>query len=630
MPGFFILRRIADIYSMCGIAGIISANHQLVTINRLKQMTGMLQHRGPDDEGHWINETGIAGLGHRRLSIIDLSDNGAQPMHYLHRYSIIHNGEIYNYIELKKELAAKGYSFVSTSDTEVILAAYDCWKENCLQHFDGMFAFAIWDEKEKQLFAARDRFGEKPFYYYYDGTQLVFASEIKALLATGAVKKINEALLYNFITLGYTQNPGNASESAYKEIYTLPAASFFIYDAGNAKNINPKKYWAVEKNKIDNSISETTAIEKFTSLFTESIKNRLRSDVPLGTSLSGGLDSSSIAVMINQLQGSRSRLQTFSAIFPGFAGDESKYIQLLAEKINIDNFTVCPTAENFIDDFEKLCYYQEGFMNSSSVYAQYKVFELAKQHNIKVLLDGQGADETLAGYTKYYHWFWQELYTNNQPLLKKELAAARELGVTDEWTWKNKLAALHPSAGGAYLKKARIKKQLSVAGLEKDFTSAFGVSYYQLPVQDSLTNVLYYNTFNNGLEELLRYADRNSMAHGREVRLPFLHHQLVEFIFSLPSHFKIKDGRTKWIVRKAMSPLLPAPIAWRKDKIGFEPPQKQWLQQPAMQEYIMSAKQKLASAGILQKKIVAQRIEPKDANAADDFDWRYLVAANLL
>jgi asparagine synthase (glutamine-hydrolysing) len=621
--------RIADIYSMCGIAGIISENPQQVNHDRLKRMTDIIMHRGPDGEGCWINKTTTAGLGHRRLSIIDLSVNGAQPMHYLNRYTIVHNGEIYNYIELRKELVNKGYVFASQSDTEVIMAAYDCWKEKCLQYFDGMFAFAIWDEETQTLFAARDRFGEKPFYYWFNGQELVFASEMKALWAAGIEKQVNEKLLFNFITLGYTQNPANAMETAYAQIHKLPAASWFTYVAQGQKNIDPIKYWQVETNYSNTSINEEDAISRFTVLFEQSVKNRLRSDVPLGTSLSGGLDSSSIAVMINRLQHTGGRLQTFSAVFPGFITDESANVKLLAAQTGIENFTVQPTAEGFINDFEKLCYHQEGLMGSASVYAQYKVFELAKQHTIKVLLDGQGADEILAGYHKYYHWYWQQLYKKDRSLLQNEITAARQLGVKDEWNWKNKLAAAWPAYAGAYVKQAKNRKQLQSGNIEKNFAAAYGTSYYQLPVQDSLDSVLYYNTFTNGLEELLHYADSNSMAHGREVRLPFLYHQLVEFIFSLPAHFKIKNGRTKWLLRKSMEGLLPAEICWQKTKIGFEPPQQEWMQHKPVQEYIQEARRKLVEKGVLKSDVLNKKIQPLASHAADNYDWRYLVAARL-
>ena len=622
--------RNTDIYNMCGIAGIISVNRQLVTTDRLTKMTGAIMHRGPDGEKHWINQENTTGFGHRRLSIIDLSANAAQPMHYHNRYTIVHNGEIYNYIELRQQLLNKGYDFTTGSDTEVILAAYDCWKEHCLQYFDGMFAFALWDEKEQNLFAARDRLGEKPFYYWFNGQELLFASEMKALWAAGAPKKVNEQLLFNFITLGYTQNPGNAGETSFNDICKLPAGSFFHHKPGADNNIRPVIYWQLSPGQTVNNISEKEAVEQFTALFSESVKNRLRSDVPLGTSLSGGLDSSSIAVLIRRQQTPGSRLQTFSAVFPGFKSDESRYIALLAAEKDIDNFTTHPTVTDLIDDFEKVCYHHEEFIGSASVFAQFRVFQLAKQHNIKVLLDGQGADEILAGYHKYYHWYWQELYTVNRKLLQQEITEARQWGVQDNWTWRNKISSIFPAYAAAYTKNARIRKQRNAAGLNKDFVAAFGTSYYQLPKPDSLQNVLRYNTCSNGLEELLRYADRNSMAHGREVRLPFLHHQLVEFIFSLPSHFKIKNGHTKWLLRKAMGQTLPDLITWRTDKIGFEPPQRQWMQHNTMQEYILESKKKLVAAGILQPAVISQQLQPLDAHAADNYDWRYLAAATLL
>jgi len=589
-------------------------------------MADALMHRGPDGEGFWMNPDGLATFGHRRLAIIDLSANAAQPMHYLQRYTIVHNGEIYNYIELRDLLKTKGYQFVSQSDTEVIVAAYDCWKEECLQYFDGMFAFAIWDEREQTLFSARDRLGEKPFFYCFNGTELLFASEMKALWAAGVEKKINETLLYNFITLGYTQNPSDPAETAYQQIYKLPAASFFIYNNRNSKSIIPKTYWQVTTTEVAITSTED-AIERFTALFQQSIEKRLRSDVSVGTCLSGGLDSSSIATMIKHLYPGI-RLQTFSAVFPGFSADESYYSKLVTLQTGFGNCTIEPTVEGFIADFGKLCYQQEGFITSASIYAQYKVFELAKQQQVKVLLDGQGADEILAGYHKYYHWYWQQLYRADKKLCKHERVMAAQTG--EPWNWKNKLSATFPGLAGTYMASVRKRAQTRSGGINRDFAAAHGASYYQLPRQDSLNNVLYYNTFNNGLEELLQYADRNAMAHGREVRLPFLQHELVEFIFSLPAHLKIKDGRTKWLLRKSMDNLLPPAIAWRKDKIGFEPPQEQWMQHTEVQEYIQEAKRKLVNKKILDKGVLDKKIQPQNAHAADNFDWRYLSVSALL
>ncbi|HTL06809.1 MAG TPA: asparagine synthase (glutamine-hydrolyzing) [Chitinophagaceae bacterium] len=615
---------------MCGIAGIISANQGLVTNDRLTKMTDALRHRGPDGEQHWINGIACTGFGHRRLSVIDLSAAAAQPMHYLQRYTLVHNGEIYNYVELRNTLQQKGYHFTTASDTEVILAAYDCWKEACLAQLDGMFAFAIWDETTQTLFAARDRMGEKPFYYYYDQQQFVFASEIKALWAAGIPREVNKVLLYNFLTLGYTQHPQAPEETAYNAIQKLPAAAYLTVSPATTRSPGIKSYWRPSITSINQRITATDAVESFAELFRASVQKRLRTDVPLGTSLSGGLDSAAIAVTIQQLQAAGASLQTFSAVFPGFAGDEARYSKLLAAEKGLRNDTTTPTAESFAQDFQQLCFHQEGYMASASVYAQYKVFELAKANNVTVLLDGQGADELMAGYHKYYHWYWQQLYKYDRPLLKKEINAARSLGVEAPWGWQNKLAALFPTLAGSYLTSRRKREQRRHAALSNGFVEAFGTSYYQLPRQDSLQEVLAYNTFNNGLEELLQYADKNSMAHGREVRLPFLQQQLVEFFFSLPAHLKIKDGYTKWLLRAAMDKQLPPQIAWRKDKIGFEPPQKQWMQHAAVQENIQLARQKMMQAGVLHTSILKQPVQASDAHAAENLDWRILVSAQLL
>jgi asparagine synthase (glutamine-hydrolysing) len=615
---------------MCGIAGIIASNPQFVSKERLRKMTDAIAHRGPDAEGSWINKTGTAGLGHRRLSIIDLSVEASQPMHYPDRYSIIHNGEIYNYIELKEALLKKGYSFKSQSDTEVILAAYDCWKEGCLQKFDGMFAFAIWDETEQTLFAARDRFGEKPFYYCFDGKQLLFASGIKALWAAGIEKDISEKILYNYLALGYVQDPTDASVTTYNKIQKLPAAHFLTYNLYR-NEFTTSLYWKLETENTNHAISRADAIDKFRQLLTASVKKRLRSDVPIGASLSGGLDSSSIVATINQLQPPGFTFKTFSAVFPGFDKDESVYIRSVKEAFHLENHQTSPTAESFIKDLEKILYQQEEPVASASICAQYKVFELAKKNNLKVLLDGQGADEILAGYHKYYHWFWQELYRNNKPFLKTEIAAARQLSVTDKWDWKNKLAAWFPEKAARQLQQREIKKLKSNSLFNENFAmeNFHPVSIYK-PVVTKLNDILYYNTCQSGLEELLRYADRNSMAHGVEVRLPFLSHELVEFVFSLPSHFKISGGWTKWLLRKSMEKKLPAEITWRPGKTGFEPPQKQWMQNAMVQDCIHEAKKKLVKEKILKDLVLHKKIQPQDAHAADNFDWRYLVAANLL
>lgn len=612
---------------MCGIAGIISKKTDLLSIHRLKKMTGALAHRGPDGEGHWINENNNTGFGHRRLSIIDLSPSGAQPMHYLHRYTIIHNGEIYNYLEIREILKQKGYQFNSQSDTEVIMAAYDCYKTDCLQYFDGMFAFAIWDEQEQTLFAARDRFGEKPFYYYFDGDQFVFASEMKALWAAGIEKQINEKMFFNYFTLGYTQNPANAEETFFTSINKLPAHSFILYHLSE-QHITRSLYWNIDVDFVDEAITDQQAITQFRELFNQSVQRRLRSDVPIGTSLSGGLDSSCVLAGI-QAMASR-QYKTFSAVFPGFKQDESAWINKSTNHFTAQNYTVQPNADRLISDFEKICYHQEEPFQSASVTAQYYVYELASQQQIKVLLDGQGADEILAGYHKYYHWYWQQLFRENKMTLQHELSKARSLGIAEPWGIKNKLAAAMPTYAGWYLRRQRARQQLRGHDLDTAFVKEYGESYYDIAHFDELNNILYYNTFVNGLEELLRYADRNSMAHGTEVRLPFLNHDLVKLLFSIPARFKIRDGYTKWLLRKSMEDKLPKGLAWRTDKIGFEPPQQQWMNDQRLQDYIHESKRILVKKGMLKEQALHKKIQPQEAHAADNYDWRYLVAGQLL
>lgn len=590
-------------------------------------MTDTLVHRGPDAEGQWINPA--IALGSRRLSIIDLSNAGNQPMHYLDRYTIIHNGEVYNYLELKAELQKKGYSFSSKTDTEVMAAAYDCWKEECVEHFDGMFAFAIWDENEKELFAARDRFGEKPFFYFLDKEQFVFASEMKALWAAGIERKVNLKLLFNYLTIGYVDNPNIPEETFYENISKLPAAYWLKFSIHNFE-LSLENYWDIEIENENNKITDSEAIEKFGSLFQQSVKRRLRSDVPVGSSLSGGLDSSSIIATLHQLTTHHSPLTAFSSIFPGFEKDESAFAKLVADKFHLQHFTTTPDVTSLQDDLKQLFYYQEEPFSSASIYAQYKVYELAGQRGIKVLLDGQGADEILAGYHKYYKWYWQELFRKRKLTSSKELEAARELGITEKFGWKNRVAALFPEFATIFLERQYLLNALRHEDLTKDFTQLQSKeAYYITPEIFTLNGVLYFNTCMHGLEELLRYADRNSMAHSREVRLPFLNHELVEFVFSLPANFKIRKGWTKILLRETMKDKLPPEIVWRKDKTGFEPPQQLWMQSNDIQNLIREAKQKLIDQRIVKPQAVNKKIEPKAAHEAANYDWRYLTAALL-
>lgn len=541
---------------MCGIAGIYKFNQDKVLLKDLKIMTDAIVHRGPDGEGHWLSESNKVGFGHRRLSIIDLSENAKQPMHYANqRYTITFNGEIYNYLEIRKFLCDKGYCFNSESDTEVLMALYDLKKENCLEDLDGMFSFAIWDEQEQVLFCARDRFGEKPFHYYYDNEKFIFASEIKQFWSIGITKKISQKRLMQFVDFGTIDDAHNLSDTFYEGIKRLDAAHYLIVKPNHSISIH--QYWKINLSapKFNGTIEQ--AAERFLELFIESIKIRLRSDVPLGSSLSGGLDSSSIVMLIDALKGKELKQNTFSARFKNFEKDEGIFIEEVSKSCeNLKVHYTWPNKEYFENVFDKVTYHQDEPYGSASIVAQYAVMELAKQNQVTVLLDGQGADEQLAGYLPYYHAYLNYLFFHNTPKYEIEYSAYLKYHqnaspyhtIQDSETWRMKL--------GRY--RRRLLQQ-------------------EMPYDSNLNSKLNLSTTKVGLKELLRYADRNSMAHSREVRLPFLSHKLVEFVFSLPDDYKLNNGWTKFILRKSMNNILPSSICWRVDKIGYEPPQSNWL-----------------------------------------------------
>src|SRR5688572_9144767 len=549
---------------MCGIAGFISLNTNNVTIGRLKNMTDIINHRGPDGEGQWISENGIVGFGHRRLSILDLSEHANQPMHYLGRYTIVFNGEIYNYVELKEQLLKQGYSFRTTSDTEVLMALFDRDKENCLQHLDGMFSFAIFDAKENTVFCARDRFGEKPFFFSYEkGKSFVFGSELKVLWAAGIKKVSNNKMLYKYLTYGQIENPEDQTETFYENCTRLPQGHFLKISLSDL-TIEIKKYYDIDWQNINYSITEKDAVEQFRSLFYTSTKRRLRSDVPVGSSLSGGLDSSLVVTVIDELiQGTGQIQKTFSAIFPGYAKDESRFMKMVIDKTNVEPFFVTPDDAGMIANLNKLSYHQEEPYGSSSVYVQFCVMQLAKENGVTVLLDGQGADEILAGYHSYFPVFFKELENAGSPGYKEELSRYKTLQEDMEKVHRtnsgmaNMVNKISPDLLN-FLRKYyhSYKKSKTPDFYSKDFKAVYQTTNTTGDSSLSLNEALYKSTMKRGLHELLRYADRNSMAHSREVRLPFLSSELVDFLFTLPANFKIRDAWTKWIMRQSFSDLL--------------------------------------------------------------------------
>jgi asparagine synthase (glutamine-hydrolysing) len=621
---------------MCGIAGIIAKNPQELTSSRLKSMTDVIAYRGPDGHGHWISENGQVGLGHRRLSIIDLSHEADQPMHYLDNYTLIFNGEIYNYIELKEVLVAKGYQFRTNSDSEVLIALYDLYRENCLTYLDGMFAFALYDKKEQTVFIARDRFGEKPlFYHFVEGNRFVFGSEMKCLWAAGIPKEVNNSMLFNYLTQNALENAQDITETFFNDCTRLEHSHYLLVSL-NDLSLNKKCYYDINWQDINHGISFGAAKDTLKELMHTSVARRLRSDVPVGSSLSGGLDSSLIVCIIDALKNT-TKQHTFSAVFPGFKKDERKYMDYVIAQTNVTPAFVTPNEEGFIQDLETLCHHQEEPFGSASIYAQYCVMRLAKEHNTTVLLDGQGADEVLAGYHHYYNSFFNELKSTGQASFEKQKSAYERLHSTNAingLTGKSLGDYVRSFSPAVVLPAKRLK-----AAISHTINPSLNTSFYNAYKQDlfegnsvafqSLNHALYSSVYTFGLQQLLRYADRNSMAHSREVRLPFLSHELVDFLFTLPSEFKINLGWTKWIMRETFD-TMPNEIRWRLDKIGYEPPQKTWLENKKIKDKMQEGLHSLVKNNILHKNVLNQKLDGTEVNSRNQNYWKYLMASELL
>lgn len=612
---------------MCGIAGMLSFQAAPIQQEQLQAMTEKLAHRGPDGSGTWLHPSAHVGLAHRRLAILDLSEEAQQPFHYLKRYTIVHNGEIYNYIELKKQLQSMGYQFRSASDTEVVVAAFDRYREQCLQYFDGMFAFAIWDEQEEQLFIARDRMGEKPIYHTKHNGVFFIASEMKAFWAAGAPCDPDEQMMLWYLANGTAKNPLNPAQTFYKDIESLPPAHYMVV---SKEKQEIKKYWTPLTGEVWSG-SFNDAIEQFSELLTISVSRRMRSDVAVGSSMSGGIDSATIVQQMLQQGGQPA---TFSAIFPGFENDESAYIRQLNEQFHTRHHTIIPSVNDWEKQLHWLMYHQEEPVSSMSVLAQWSVYQSAREQGVTVLLDGQGADEVLAGYEKYLPWYWQELWRHQDfSLLRQERKNTADHGIPVNWGYKNHLAALFPALATKQLQR---KKQQACLRLPMVSSEWLETVRWNIDEEKTIEKIATLNDrllsdqLTGPLEELLRYADRNAMAHGVEVRLPFLQHELVEFLMRLPATFKIKNGYTKYLLRSFQQNRLPEAIVWRKRKVGFEPPQKKWMQETALQELVMASKKWLVDERILQPMVLQQPLAPKSAYAPNNYDWRYVCLSLLL
>lgn len=602
---------------MCGISGIISEK-QAVVPAVLNSMLEAVSHRGPDARGTWMNSSHTVALGHCRLSIIDLSDAANQPLLYQDRFTVIHNGEIYNFEELRFQLLKEGFRFRTHSDTEVLAALYSKYGTDCLSLLEGMFAFAIYDHQKGTTFLARDRFGEKPLFYTVRDGSFYFSSEIKSFAKAGITLEARHDMLLYYLAMGFTRAAADPSATFYKDIFLLPPAHYISVRPGCSEPVI-QRYWTLEQ-KEDWSITADEATSQLYSMLKDSVEKRCRTDVPLGSSLSGGLDSSSILAFYARLQNP----QTFSATFPGFEKSEGEKIKRMNLHYQTNAHEVNPTAEDLSAELELFSFAHDEPVLSPSAFAQFKVYQLAARNGVKVILDGQGADETLAGYPKYFKWYWQELLINRSPEFRREINLGKANNPSLNWGLSNYIGAFDPDLTAKMLKRKVLSGIRRSSFIHKDYIKKhLDSTLTEKPVVRKLRDILYFNTTRFGLQELLQYADRNSMVHGVEVRLPFLKHQLVEFIFTLPSNLLIKNGFGKWILREAMQNDLPREIVWRKEKVGFETPDYLWMHDTRVVGLVEKAAKSLQEINILNPGLTILPADPL-------VRWRILMTAEFM
>jgi asparagine synthase (glutamine-hydrolysing) len=543
-------------------------------------MRDCLVHRGPDDQGTWRSSDRLVVLGSRRLAILDRSQMGHMPMVSRSGNSVmVLNGEIYNYIELREQLAQKGYRFTSTGDTEVLLAAYEEWGTDCLSRLNGMFAFAVWDAAQKRLFAARDRFGEKPLFYFYDRAREVFlfASEMKALFASGLVEpEANPADVSGFMS-GF--RPDHGESTMFRGVETLRGGHALTLSSPGFE-LTTWRYWDLEPEAETHLESDAAYTERFLELLSDSVRLRLRSDVPVGSSLSGGLDSSTIVGLVSrQYRGKRQ--ETFSARYRDARVDEGRFIQAVCEFNDVENHAVYPDPARYCQEAELIAWHQEEPFPSSSIYAQWNVMRLARDCNVTVLLDGQGADETMAGYHSYLGAHVRDLLAHGS--FVDAWHSLREHSRRRSMTsLPVAMSTLVPPGVRLVARNLSRRRQLH-RNFEKSVPR--GCPKPENRFANPLKKELYTTLTASVLPALLRYADRNSMAFSREVRLPFLDHRLVEFLFSVPAAQIMRGGVTKMILRDAIRGLVPEVVRERRDKIGFATPERMWMTGP-MQTWV--------------------------------------------
>lgn len=561
---------------MCGIVGF-----NWYDPKRLERMVCSLHHRGPDGEGTFFNEN--VSLGHTRLAIIDLSPAGKQPMsNEDNDLWITYNGEVYNYLELTEELKRKGHHFRSKTDSEVVLHAYEEWGEECLLRFNGMFAFCIYDQKRKRFFLARDRYGIKPLYYYFQDGRFTFASEIKSIIQDPTVpRKPDDHIIYDYLVYNCYNHTSN---TFFQGIKTLLPGHMLIFDL-ETKELESHCWYDIPLQNHMERIEESEIYNQFKALLTDAIRLRLRSDVEVGTCLSGGLDSSSIVCLLSQFTPEHSPLfNTFSVVFPNTEIDESPYVQKVTSQVEVIPHSIRPTHLDLLRDIKDLVYYQEEPFGGTSIYAQWEVMKLSKEKRVKVLLDGQGGDELLAGYLFFFgYYFLQLLFRFHWKRLWEEVIHYYKIHSDVSDGLLSPFLLLTPSFLKPYVLRYYFPHTLEPRFFHNYYgkTTIPNLLYSAM----NLNQALYYR-MKYGLPQLLREEDRNSMAFSIESRLPFLDYRIVNFLFSLPENYKVQKGVTKYILRESMKGILPEDVRTRIGKLGFPTPMNDWMREPEMVRFI--------------------------------------------
>ena len=575
---------------MCGIAGIIGIAPQESLPGCLRAMMDLAIHRGPDDEGvalfgmgRTLCQSGVpalakdsggwmAGLGHRRLSIIDLSSAGHQPMSDPSgRYWIVYNGEVYNFVELREELQKAGKVFQSRTDSEVVLQAFIEWGPKCLARFNGMWALAIYDRHERTLFCARDRYGVKPFYYACEKGRFAFASEIKQLLVVPWVgAKTNRARLADFFLWGLETH---ADETFFDRVQSLPGSHYLELTPEDLErgHFEPRRYW--EPSPVE-SMDEKQAIESFRDLLSDSVRLRLRSDVSVGVTLSGGLDSSSVVCLAGEhkrLGQDESPLDAFNVEFEGAGYSERGFAEAAAHKAGARIIVLRPGQNDLARDWARFVWHMEEPFGSLSFFSNFQIYRLIREHGISVVLSGQGGDELLLGYERYRTYNMIFEFKARHPLAAlKEISAARRHA-----NMPLSMQAGHWLYFSLPFLRAIRRRRLVRSMLTREFFAEFSNETEHLrrsmihPDRHTLQTS---ELFHYQLPHLLRHDDRVSMAHSVETRLPFLDYRLLDLVMGQATNLLFRDGWSKYILRQSMNGILPAEIQNRTDKMGYETP----------------------------------------------------------